>query len=347
VTGAGALVDGLPLVLTWSAIATCSALLGSFLNVCISRLPRGESVVLPASHCPRCRVPIRPRDNIPLVSFALLRGRCRACRTPISWRYPIVEGLAMGAGLLALGRLGPTWDAGRTFLLVLALVAVTFTDLETRRIPDRLTLSGLILALAVGPEGLGRGGLGALAGAVLFGTVSWSRDRALSGPVVPDPDDEGPTGPDPPGERRWLDALWAGAWGALLGRQVAAIDLGEGGTGSGLAWGLRQLDPLVVGALLGGGLFFLVAWTSHRLLGRTGMGGGDIKLAAMIGAFLGPGGILVATFVGIMLGGVTAVVLLTLRLRRLGEYVAFGPYLAAGGFVSALWGPALLEWYLG
>jgi leader peptidase (prepilin peptidase)/N-methyltransferase len=110
---------------------------------------------------------------------------------------------------------------------------------------------------------------------------------------------------------------------------------------------LSQVDPVVAGCLVTGGVFFLVAWISHVALGRTGLGGGDIKLAGLIGAALGAGGGLVAAFVGIMLGGVTAAVLLVSGRRRFGEYLPFGPFLAAGGVVAALWGELLLEWYLG
>src|SRR5262249_5597686 len=101
-----ALPAGLPPVFAWTFVAALAAVSGSFLNVCISRLPAGESIVSPPSHCPRCQTPIRYYDNIPLLSFALLRGRCRTCRIPISWRYPIVEALAVAVGLLALWRFG-------------------------------------------------------------------------------------------------------------------------------------------------------------------------------------------------------------------------------------------------
>src|SRR5881396_1481023 len=104
-------------------------ILGSFLNVVIYRLPRGLSIVRPGSRCPHCHTLIRPRDNIPLVSFLILGGRCRACRAPISWRYPLVEASAVAAGLVVLGQLGPTWEGLRGFVLVLALIAITFTDI--------------------------------------------------------------------------------------------------------------------------------------------------------------------------------------------------------------------------
>jgi leader peptidase (prepilin peptidase)/N-methyltransferase len=338
----------LPPVLTWPVGVVLAALLGSFLNVCISRLPRGESIVLPPSHCPTCQSPIRPVDNIPLVSYLALRGRCRACGVTIPWRYPLVEALAIAVGGLVLWQLGATWNGVRAFLLCLAMIAAAFTDLETRRIPDRITLPGVIAACILAPEGLSRGSAGAAIGALGFALVQLARGSWAPAPVERTPPAETDDEVDPE-ERRRLDVYWAAAWGALLGREIAGVDLATL-TASGLpiAWrALSQIDQVVAGCLVTGGLFFLVAWVSHRALGRTGLGGGDIKLAGLIGAALGAGGGLVAAFVGIVLGGVTAAVLLVSGLRRLGEYLPFGPYLAAGGIVAALWGRPLLEWYLG
>ncbi|HEV8310585.1 MAG TPA: prepilin peptidase [Methylomirabilota bacterium] len=259
-----ALPGGLPPLFAWSVVVALAAVLGSFLNVCISRLPRGESIVSPPSHCPRCQTPIRYYDNIPLVSFALLGGRCRACREPIPWRYPVVEALAIGIGLLALWHFGPTWAGLRVFVLGLALVAVTFIDLETRLIPDLITLPGIVVGL-------------------LFH----------------------------------------------------------------LAWGPWRVVDGLLGCVVAGGLFYLIAWLSELSFGREGMGGGDIKLAAMMGAFLGLGGVLVAIFLGVMAGGIMALGLLGFGLKRFGQYLAFGPFLAVGGLIAAFWAGPILDWYLG
>src|SRR5262249_4226203 len=155
-------------------------------------------------------------DNIPLLSFLVLGGRCRACHQPISWRYPVVEALAVVVGVLALAQFGPTWDGLRAFVLGLALVAVTFTDVETRLIPDAITLPGIAVGL-------------------LF-------------QLFPSP-------------RGVLDGL--------------------------------------AGCLLAGGIFYLIAWLSPLVFGKEGMGGGDIKLAAMMGAFLGWKLVLVAIYFGV------------------------------------------------
>jgi len=339
----------LPPVVVWPVGVLLAALLGSFLNVCISRLPRGESIVLPASHCPACRSPIRPVDNIPLVSYLLLGGRCRACRVTISWRYPLVETLAIVVGALVLWQLGPTWEGARAFLLGLAMLATAFTDLETRRIPDRITLPGVIAACILAPEGLSRGSAGAAAGALALAVIAMARARGAvsdAGATPPSPEEDEDLDP---AERRRLDVYWAAAWGALIGRQLAVVNLATlMAPGWPLTWRvLSQVDVPVAGCLVTGGLFFLVAWISHLALGRTGLGGGDIKLAGLIGTALGTSGGLVAAFVGIMLGGVVAVALLVSGRRRFGEYLPFGPFLAAGGLVAAVWGRPLLEWYLG
>jgi leader peptidase (prepilin peptidase)/N-methyltransferase len=341
------MTSALPSIVAWPVGVVLAALLGSFLNVCISRLPRGESIVLPASHCPACRSPIRPVDNIPLVSYLLLGGRCRACGVTISWRYPLVEGLAVALGALILWQLGPTWGGARAFLLCLAMVATAFTDFETRRIPDRITLPGVVAACILAPEGLSRGSAGAIVGSATFAAIAILRARRAAPDGTP-PDPEGDEVLDP-AERRRLDMYWAMAWGALAGRQLAVVSLATlTASGWPLAWRvLSQIDLPVAGCLVTGGLFFLVAWASHAALGRTGLGGGDIKLAGLIGTALGTGGGIVAAFVGIILGGAVAALLLVSGRRRFGEYLPFGPFLAAGGIVATVWGGPLLEWYLG
>jgi leader peptidase (prepilin peptidase)/N-methyltransferase len=259
-----ALPGGLPPAITWPIALAMAAVLGSFLNVCISRLPRGESIAYPASHCPRCQTPIRAYDNIPLLSFAVLGGRCRACREPISWRYPLVEALAVAAGVVVLWQFGASWEALRSFVLLLGLIAITFTDIETQLIPDWITLPGIAVGLA--------------------------------------------------------SRLYPSPWQVLDG---------------------------VLGCLVAGGIFYLIAWLSPKVFGKEGMGGGDIKLAGMMGAFLGLKLVVLAIYVAIFAGGLVGVVLLVFGLKRLGQYLAFGPFLALGGVVAALWGRPFLAWYFG
>ena len=132
--------------LLWFMLGAC---VGSFLNVCIWRLPREQSVVRPRSRCPHCSHPIAWYDNIPLVSYLLLGARCRHCRGTIHWRYPLVEGLSGALTVLVLRRFGLT-PAGAVYLLfVWALIVVSFIDLEHQIIPDEISLGGLILGLVM------------------------------------------------------------------------------------------------------------------------------------------------------------------------------------------------------
>jgi leader peptidase (prepilin peptidase)/N-methyltransferase len=142
---------------------------GSFLNVVIYRLPKDESLVVPRSHCPACQVPIRVSDNIPIVSFLLLRGRCRACGHPIAWRYPLVEGLTGLLFAMTVAQFGATLQAAFLLALLCGLVVVSFIDLDHQVIPNIITLPGIPLGLVSGlllgqPPVLDRL-IGALAGA--------------------------------------------------------------------------------------------------------------------------------------------------------------------------------------
>ena len=235
-------------------------ILGSFLNVVIYRLPRGLSLVRPGSRCPHCGTPIRPQDNIPLVSFLVLRGRCRACRAPIGWRYPLVE--ASSGGLLAglWLRFAP-WGAwiplGAAALLSLMLVAVFFIDLDHQIVPNAITYPGLIAGL------------------------------------------------------------------------LLAIPQG-------------RLVPSAFAAAGAGALFLMIAVAS-----RGGMGGGDIKLAAMMGAFLGWPQTAVALLVAFVIGATAGVLLIAAKRRSRKDPIPFGPSLAAGGVIAVFAGGTILRWYLG
>jgi leader peptidase (prepilin peptidase)/N-methyltransferase len=282
-------MGGLESVPGWLLLAAAGALglaVGSFLNVVIHRLPRGESVVRPRSRCPGCGRPIPAWENVPLVSFALLRGRCRGCGARIAWRYPAIE-LATGLVFAAiLQRLGPTAATPLAWALAAALIAAAVIDFEHRIIPDEISLGGLAVALVLTP------------------LVEWHAGM-------------------PP-----LDAV------------------------------LRSL----LGAALGGGLLWIVGFAHARVsvaTGRTyehwpapgeapprpasldywtwfpGVGFGDVKLLAMIGAVLGPVGavetILVAAGAGLVLGLGFAV-----ATRRWNAPFGFGPAIAFGALVALL-----------
>ena len=245
-------------------LAFClGAVVGSFLNVCIWRLPAGESIVYPASHCPRCHVPILIRDNVPIFSYLFLRGRCRNCQTPISVRYPLVELLTGGMFVLLLYRfdLSPIFAASAVF--VSALIAISFIDLDHQIIPDVISLPGIVVGLLLAVFGFG--------------------------PPI-------------------LDA--------------------------------------VLGVLLGGGLLYGVAVGYHLLTGREGMGGGDIKLLAMIGAFLGWSGVLVTLVLGSFTGAVLGIGLILARGADTRLPIPFGPFLAFGALCALFFGDPLIHWYM-
>jgi leader peptidase (prepilin peptidase)/N-methyltransferase len=239
------------------------AILGSFLNVCIWRIPAKQSIIFPPSHCPQCKARLRPYDNIPLLSYLLLRGRCRACGGRISPRYPLVEALMGILLVLLLQHCGLTPALAIYTVFVAALVVVTFIDIDHQIIPDSISLPGIPLGVLCAFLGVG---------------------------------------PSP------LDS--------------------------------------VVGLLLGGGLLYAVAAGYQLLTGRDGMGGGDIKLLAMIGAFLGWRGVLVTLLLGSLGGAVVGGVFVVARGGDARVPIPFGPFLALGAVCALFFGDALIGWYL-
>ena len=259
--------DPEPIMQEWSmyiVVGTLGALIGSFLNVCIFRLPRSESIVWPGSHCPSCSHPIEFYDNIPLLSYLWLGGRCRSCRTGISIRYPLVEATNALGYLTILWYFGPTWTAALYALLFSALVVVTGTDLTHKMIPNVITLPGIVIGLI---------------GAVTVLPVDWMNS--------------------------------------------------------------------VLGLTVGGGLLWLLAWLSPYLFGKEGMGGGDIKLLAMIGAFLGWKPALLTIMIGSLTGSIIGVSLIALHIIKRDDYIPFGPFIVLGALLSLFFAQPLLDWYQG
>lgn len=244
-------------------IAIFGALIGSFLNVCIHRLPRGESLVAPRSRCPACRVPIQAIDNIPVVSFLWLHGRCRHCNAAISLRYPVVEALNACGYVLLWHRFGAMAETVVYGVFFSALLVVTFIDWDFQIIPNVITYPGIVLGLV-------------------------STATVLAG--------------------GFLDAA--------------------------------------LGAVLGGGLLYGVARLSEWWLKKEGMGLGDVKLLAMIGAFLGWRAVLVTIFVGALAGSFIGLTLMGLKLKRREDPIPFGPFLALGAVTAMFAGPELIAWYL-
>jgi len=238
-------------------------LVGSFLNVVILRLPQeGESIVFPPSHCPKCKEHIRWYDNLPVISFLLLRGKCRFCHQSISWQYPSVE-LLMGllSGLLFITH-GISVEFFVYFIFCAALLAIIFIDWYHQIIPDVISLPGIVLGFIlsfVRPE------------------VTW---------------------------------------------QESAL-----------------------GLLIGGGLFYAVAAGYYLFTRRTGMGGGDIKLLAMIGAFLGWQALPIVIFFSALLGSIVGVGTMVRQKKGGKTVVPYGPFLAVASYLYIFWGQEILHYY--
>ena len=248
------------------------AVVGSFLNVCIVRIPNDESVIYPRSHCPKCKAVIPSYCNIPLLSYVFLRGRCRSCSERISPRYFVVE-LLMGVLALALfERFGLSFSFLVSFVFVAALVVISFIDLDVRIVPDVISLPGIVCGLLL-----------SIIGYFLIG-----RDTDL----VPSP--------------------------------VSSF----------------------IGIIGGGGFLLATAWLYEKVTGVDGMGGGDIKLLAMIGAFLGWPSIPITLFIASLIGSVVGLtcMLLTGAGRRLA--LPFAPFLCSGAVLFIFFGDDLIRFYL-
>ena len=240
------------------------AAIGSFMNVCVHRLPHGESVVRPRSHCPSCGTDIPARDNIPVLSWLLLRGRCRGCGERISLRYPLVElvSIAIWVGMALV--YGPTLHALSGAVFFTLLLAIAITDARHYVIPDELSIGGLAsgLALAVVTE---------------------------------------------------------------------------------LTTGMPAIVSSVVGAALGFLLLLGVGLVGDWVFKKPAMGGGDMKMMAMIGAYLGPIGAILTIFLGALAG---SLIFGPISLKT-GKMVPFGVFLALGAAATFLLGDALIDWYRG
>jgi leader peptidase (prepilin peptidase)/N-methyltransferase len=256
-----------------AVIATLMGLLvGSFLNVCIHRMPRDRSVAWPGSHCPQCGHPLRAYDNIPVLSYAILGGRCRYCRAAISWRYPAVETATAILFLLAWLTSASPLEAAKWACFSAIMLVLVMTDLETRILPDEFTLGGLIPA-------------------VVF------------------------------------------AW--LLPLEDSVVRLFVPGLDPGLC---SVLDALLAAGVTSGALW-LVGWLYERVRRREGLGLGDVKMVATIGAFLGLPNTLLAIFAGCVTGAVIGLLFILLCRKDAATYqLPFGSFLGAAAIAVALLG---------
>ncbi len=252
-----------PEILLWAVVLYLGAAIGSFMNVVIHRVPLGESVVKPRSRCPSCRSEIAWYDNVPILSWLALRGKCRGCGASISGRYPFIEFITALIALVLFARNGPSAAFLVQFAFACALIVVAYIDLDHQIIPDRISLPGIVIGLLLAVPG-----------------------------------------------------------------------------------GMPAITDAVLGALLGGGLLLTVAWVYERTTGQEGMGGGDVKLLAMIGTFLGWQGVLLTLLLGSLLGSAIGIVLMTSRGADRKLAIPFGPFLSLGALVTLFWGHAIVRWYI-
>jgi leader peptidase (prepilin peptidase) / N-methyltransferase len=244
------------------AAALFGAIVGSFLNVCIYRLPRGKSVVWPSSACPNCGRELAWFENIPVISYLALWGRCRTCRYPISGRYPLVEALTALLFAAAWWYYGPTLLFASRVILGTALIVLFAIDLEHHLLPDVITLPGIIVgfifSLLVGPG--------------------------------------------------WLESI--------------------------------------IGILVGGGILYLIAEIYYRVRHEEGLGMGDVKMLAMIGAFLGWKLTLMTLMLGSFAGSLIGMLFIVTHRGGMKYALPFGTFLAMGAALSATVGQRVLDWYL-
>ena len=254
------------------------AVVGSFLNVCVHRFPRGESVVSPGSHGPKCGKHICWYDNIPMLSYVILRGRCRHCGSGISGRYFIVELITAFLFLTLFLRFGLTVNLLVYLAFTSSLIVMSFIDFEHKIIPDILDCPGIVIGFAVSM----------LHPAMHVRPQPW--DSTFESPVV-----------------------------------IAAADS-------------------LSGIILGGGFLVVLAIVGRAVFKKEAMGGGDIKLLAMIGAFLGWQMAALTVFISALIGSVVGIIA---KLRMKGSYIPYGPYLALGAIIAVFYGERIILWYLG
>lgn len=239
-------------------------IVGSFSNVCIFRIPRNESIMYPASHCPKCRSNISPKDNIPLLSYILLKGRCRNCKNKIAIQYPIVELLTGLTYLIIYLTYGLSVQTLIYIILSSALVIIAFIDLNEQIVPDVISLPGIVI-------------------------------------------------------------------GFILSFFVPYISFVNS----------------ALGVVVGGGIILIIGLAGSVIFKKEAMGGGDVKLAAMIGAFLGWRYIIISLFLGFFLGALAGIILILSKIKSREDVVPFGPFIVLGSLITLFWGEQIISWYIG
>ncbi|MCF8069731.1 MAG: prepilin peptidase [Desulfobacterales bacterium] len=236
--------------------------IGSFLNVCIYRLPEKKSIVHPRSMCPKCKNIISFYDNIPVLSYLWLKGRCRKCGIHIPIRYPFIEMISGFFALCVYLKFGISPETIIYYILIAALIVITFIDIDHQIIPDEISIPGIPIGFAA---------------SFLLPLVS--------------------------------------------------------------------IKSSILGIFVGGGTLFTIAWGYQMITGKQGMGGGDIKLLAMIGAFIGLEGVMITIFISSIIGTITGLIIMLRSQKGLKIAVPFGPFLSIGAILSIFLGTELKMWY--
>jgi len=250
--------------LTVSVIFIFGMCIGSFLNVCIYRLPTSKSIVNPPSSiCPNCNSHIRVYDNIPVLSYIWLKGRCRNCDAPISFRYPLVEVMSGIVAVALLFKFGLSLESLVYFVFISSLLVITFIDLDHKIIPDVISLPGIPIGLVA----------------------------SFALPTI-------------------------------------------------------TLKASVLGLLIGGGSLWFVAWAYNLIAHRDGMGGGDIKLLAMIGTIIGWKGVIFTIFASSVIGSCVGITMMLIKGKNMKFAIPFGPFLSIGAIAYVFFGAQFIAWYL-
>jgi leader peptidase (prepilin peptidase) / N-methyltransferase len=246
------------------AVVVFGVIIGSFLNVCIYRLPKEKSIVIPASFCPSCEKSIKFYDNVPIISYLLLRGKCRQCGTHISIRYPVVEFITAFLFLMLFKKYGLSFELFVNMFFISLLIVISFIDLDFRIIPDVLSIGGLIVGFA----------------------LSFFRKPFFF----------------------YLDAVY--------------------------------------GILIGGGILFVIAYGYQFLRKQEGMGGGDIKLLGMIGAFCGIKGVVFSLMSGSLIGTLVGIPMMLIKGKDTKYAIPFGPFLSLGALIFIFFGDRIIYAFL-
>jgi len=260
-------------VLTSLIIFALGAAIGSFLNVVVYRIPAGLSLLYPPSRCPKCLQRLKAYDNVPVLGWLWLKGRCRYCQTSIAVRYPLVEVVSGILFVLAFWAFHLSWLTVSYWAFFSWLLALALIDLDTMTLPNSLTQSGLVVGL------------------IFQAIVGWAGSSSLSGA---------------------MSQVWVGILGAVVGILV--------------------FDVITIVASIG--------------FGKTAMGGGDAKLAALMGVWLGWQYLLLASFLACVIGAFVGSAAMSLRLLKRQQAMPFGPFLSLGALLTIFWGKAIVSAYV-